>query len=63
MRLMLDKPDLRAIPRNPRSFGGQAGNEARQPDAEEQHNRRFVFATSVITQGGEGASERGINGS
>jgi hypothetical protein len=23
MRLMLDNPDLRAIPRNPRSFGGQ----------------------------------------
>src|SRR5271167_1789265 len=30
MRLMLDNPDLRAIPRNPRSFGGQAGNEAEQ---------------------------------
>src|SRR4051812_48098030 len=30
MRLMLDDPDLRAIPRNPRSFGGQAGNEAEQ---------------------------------
>jgi len=30
MRLMLDDPDLRAIPGNPRSFGGQAGNEAEQ---------------------------------
>src|SRR5258708_2291701 len=30
MRLMLDNPDLRAIPRNPRSFGGQTGNEAKQ---------------------------------
>jgi hypothetical protein len=30
MRLMLDDPDLRAIPRNLRSFGGQAGNEAEQ---------------------------------
>src|SRR5580704_1001183 len=30
MRLMLDNPDLRAIPGNPRSFGGQAGNEAEQ---------------------------------
>jgi hypothetical protein len=30
MRLMLDNPDLRAIPRNPRSFGGQTGNEAEQ---------------------------------
>ena len=26
VRLMLDDPDLRAIPGNPRSFGGQAGN-------------------------------------
>jgi len=25
MSLMLDDPDLRAIPRNLRSFGGQAG--------------------------------------
>ena len=25
MRLMLDNPDLRAIPGNPRSFGGQTG--------------------------------------
>ena len=30
VRLMLDNPDLRAIPGNPRSFGGQAGNEAKQ---------------------------------
>ncbi len=30
MRLMLDDPDVRAIPRNPRGFGGQAGNEAEQ---------------------------------
>ncbi len=30
MRLMLDNPDSRAIPRNPRSFGGQTGNEAEQ---------------------------------
>jgi hypothetical protein len=30
MRLMLDNPDLRAIPRNSRSFGGQTGNEAEQ---------------------------------
>src|SRR5215472_3164973 len=30
MRLMLDNPDSRAIPGNPRSFGGQAGNEAEQ---------------------------------
>src|SRR5215217_1073400 len=30
MRLMLDDPDCRAIPRNPRSFGGQTGNEAEQ---------------------------------
>src|SRR6202046_2943098 len=30
MRLMLDNPDVRAIPGNPRSFGGQAGNEAKQ---------------------------------
>src|SRR5215207_3086234 len=30
MRLMLDNPDLRAIPRNPRSFGGQTGHEAEQ---------------------------------
>src|SRR5258708_2546435 len=30
MRLMLHNPDLRAIPRNPRSFGGQTGNEAKQ---------------------------------
>ena len=30
MRLMLDNPDLRAIPGNPRSFGGQAGDEAEQ---------------------------------
>src|SRR5229473_3218604 len=30
MRLMLDNPDLRAIPRNPRSSGGQTGNEAKQ---------------------------------
>src|SRR5258708_9539537 len=30
MRLMLDNPDLRAIPRNPRSFGGETGNEAKQ---------------------------------
>src|SRR6266508_4468053 len=30
MNLMLDDPDLRAIPWNPRSFGGQAGNEAEQ---------------------------------
>ena len=29
MCLMLDNPDLRAIPRNPRSFGGQAGNQCR----------------------------------
>ena len=28
--LMLDNPDSRAIPRNLRSFGGQAGNEAEQ---------------------------------
>jgi AcrR family transcriptional regulator len=28
MRLMLDNPDLRAIPRNPRGFCGQAGNQA-----------------------------------
>jgi AcrR family transcriptional regulator len=28
MRLMLDDPDVRAIPGNPRGFGGQAGNEA-----------------------------------
>jgi AcrR family transcriptional regulator len=28
MRLMLDDPDVRAIPGNPRSFGGQAANEA-----------------------------------
>ena len=30
MRLMLDNPDLRAIPRNLRSFGRQTGNEAEQ---------------------------------
>src|SRR5215469_5768395 len=30
MRLMLDNPDLRAIPGNPRGFGGQTGNEAEQ---------------------------------
>ena len=30
MRLMLDNPDLRAIPRNLRSLGGQTGNEAEQ---------------------------------
>ena len=30
MRLMLDNPDLRAIPRNLRRLGGQAGNEAEQ---------------------------------
>jgi hypothetical protein len=31
MRLMLDNPDLRAIPRNPRSFGGQTGSRGRRP--------------------------------
>ena len=30
MRLMLDNPDLRAIPRNLRHLGGQTGNEAKQ---------------------------------
>ena len=30
MRLMLDDPDLRAIPRNLRSLGRQTGNEAEQ---------------------------------
>ena len=30
MRLMLDDPDLRAIPRNLRRLGGQAGDEAEQ---------------------------------
>ena len=30
MRRMLDDPDLRAIPRNLRSSGGQTGNEAEQ---------------------------------
>ncbi len=30
MRLMLDNPDLRAIPRNLRHLGGQAGDEAEQ---------------------------------
>ena len=30
MRLMLDNPDLRAIPRNLRHLSGQAGNEAEQ---------------------------------
>ena len=30
MRLMLDNPDLRAIPRNPRRFGGQTGNAPKQ---------------------------------
>ena len=30
MRLMLDNPDLRAIPGNLRHLGGQAGNEAEQ---------------------------------
>ena len=30
MRLMLDNPDLRAIPGNLRRLGGQAGNEAEQ---------------------------------
>jgi hypothetical protein len=30
MRLMLDDPDLRAIPRKLRGLGGQAGNEAEQ---------------------------------
>ena len=30
MRLMLDNPDLRAIPRNLRHLGGQTGNEAEQ---------------------------------
>src|ERR1035437_934714 len=30
MRLVLDNPDLRAIPRNLRHLGGQAGNEAEQ---------------------------------
>jgi len=30
MRLMLENPDLRAIPRNPRRLGGQAGYEAEQ---------------------------------
>jgi hypothetical protein len=30
MSLMLDDPDLRAIPRNQRSFGGQVGDEAEQ---------------------------------
>jgi hypothetical protein len=30
MRLMLDNPDVRAIPGNPRSSSGQAGNEAEQ---------------------------------
>jgi Natural resistance-associated macrophage protein len=30
MRVMLDNPDLRAIPRNLRHIGGQAGNEAEQ---------------------------------
>ncbi|HWH64621.1 MAG TPA: hypothetical protein VNS99_00910, partial [Gaiellales bacterium] len=30
MRLMLDDPDLRAIPRNLRRVGGQAGDEAEQ---------------------------------
>jgi hypothetical protein len=27
MRLMLNDPNLRAVPRNPRSFGGQAGDK------------------------------------
>ena len=30
MRLMLDDPDLRAIPGNPRQLGGQASNQAGQ---------------------------------
>jgi hypothetical protein len=30
MRLMLDNPDLRAIPGNPRRIGWQAGNESEQ---------------------------------
>jgi len=30
MRLMLDDPDLRAIPRKLRRLGGQTGNEAEQ---------------------------------
>ena len=30
MRLMLDDPDLRAIPRNLRGLGGQTGDEAEQ---------------------------------
>ncbi len=30
MRLMLDNPDVRAIPGDPRSFGGQAGDVAEQ---------------------------------
>jgi hypothetical protein len=29
MRLMLDNPDSRAIPGNPRSSGGRTGNEYR----------------------------------
>jgi hypothetical protein len=29
MRLMLDDPDVRAVPGNPRSVGGQAGDEAK----------------------------------
>src|SRR5205814_10056122 len=30
VRSVLDDPDLRAVPRNARSFGGQAGNTAEQ---------------------------------
>ena len=30
MRLMLDDPDLRAVPRNPRGLGGQCGDETEE---------------------------------
>jgi hypothetical protein len=46
MRLMLDNPDLRAVPGNLRHLGGQAGNEAEQVqrcllgDAEPAADRR-----------------------
>src|ERR1700689_2465723 len=51
MRLMLDNPDLRAIPGNPRSFGGQTGNEAEQvPRNVLDDVRRYPLGGAVLPE-------------
>ena len=66
MRLMLDDPDLRAIPGNLRRLGGQAGDEAEQVqryllgDVRRYHSATRAFAPASDSRSRTVAAQRAV---